>query len=275
MRPKIRLLAFSLILLISTSCDVLNTESGRSGYFNGYEVEDIYPDKLTAKLATAAGEGDTQKMDELINQGANVNATGNNGYSLLVWAFKMESLIGFKYLLAKGANPDLYFGLGGDEAMISHIISRSEYDYLEALLEVGANPDLLTGSGPSTPLMDAVYWDDEQLKLVKLLLQVGAQIDFQTPEYGYYATKSAITYNNFDITLYLLQQGANYQLEDFKNRSVITEMYDSRDFLDPERYKYDQFYSGYATLIEWFETEGVDLGFCFNKNNQDIYELCQ
>ncbi|BCE01757.1 ankyrin repeat domain-containing protein [Marinicellulosiphila megalodicopiae] len=270
MKVQFSLITLNLMLLISTSCDVLNTEAGRSGYLSGYEVEDIYPDKLTAKLATAAGEGDTQKMDELISQGADVNALGLDNYSLLVWAFKMDNLKGFKHLLAKGTNPDLLYGLGGDSAIIDSIIIFDEIDYLEAILEVGANPDLLFGQ--NTPLI-AIAFGSENLKMVKLLVNSGAKINYQTKEYSFSATTISLSSGHFGTTLYLLEQGANYQLKDFKERTVVTEMYDKRDFLDPDRYKYDQFYSGYATLIEWFLTEEVDLGFCVQKTN-DIYELC-
>ena len=128
---------------MTAACGVLDLDSGRSGYLSGYVVDDIYPDELTAELATAAGDGDTAKMDELIEQGADVNATGLDGNTLLVWAFKMENLTGFKHLLIKGTNPDLYYGLGWDEAIIADIILWKEYDYLKAILDAGANPDLL------------------------------------------------------------------------------------------------------------------------------------
>ena len=73
--------------------------------FGGVKASEYFSDPLVIRLAKAVAEGDAEKIDASVMQGADVNATGKKGYSLLTWAMLNSNPRGFEILLDHGADP--------------------------------------------------------------------------------------------------------------------------------------------------------------------------
>ncbi len=50
--------------------------------------------------------GDTEEIDELLNQGVDINHAGKHGITPLWWALVAYNYEGFAHLLEKGAEPN-------------------------------------------------------------------------------------------------------------------------------------------------------------------------
>src|SRR3546814_19376971 len=68
-------------------------------------TQQTFSDPVAAQLAQAAKSGDAARIRELVAGGANPNAQGDNGTTMLQWAMLQQSRTGFEALLAAGADP--------------------------------------------------------------------------------------------------------------------------------------------------------------------------
>jgi hypothetical protein len=177
-------------------------------------------------LAIAAGKGDVKKIDALVVQGANVNAVGKNNedestileWACIAWAVGEKNLNGIERLLQLGADPN-FIQRDGSSVMLMVGIGENDAPLLKLLLEHGGNPNIRDPVernilSNNTPVLIRAA-QRGRLENIKLLLQYGADINI-TDGFGLTALLWAASSNSFDITYYLLQQGADYKKFGFR-----------------------------------------------------------
>src|SRR3546814_19029621 len=106
---------------------------------------------VAAQLAQAAKSGDAARIRELVAGGANPNAQGDNGTTMLQWAMLQQSRTGFAALLAAGADPTR-----GDDDGLTAVPLAAQADtpyWLETLLARGASTDTPNTVHRAPPLM--------------------------------------------------------------------------------------------------------------------------
>lgn len=119
----------------------------------------VFTDATVAALARAAGDGDTEHVRTLVAAGANPNAHGDKGVTLLEWALLEQSPTGMAALLEAGADP-AQPGIGG--ATVLHMAAMADDPvYLKTLLEHHANPDTPHGVTRAPPLSAALMNPDD------------------------------------------------------------------------------------------------------------------
>lgn len=187
---------FSLMLLACTACARQGNASMTSGK--------TFTDPATALLADAVKAGDTARIKELIAGGANPNAQGEKGTTLLQWAMLNESRAGFDALLAAGADP----ARGDDAGMTAvHLAAMADTDrYLRTLLDKGASPDTPNTVTGATPLMSALM--AERADNADLLLKSGTKVGAADRQ-GNTALHVAAKINETGRVLQLLEAGAD------------------------------------------------------------------
>lgn len=124
------------------------------------EAGKVFADARTAALAAAVAQGDEQRVRELAAQGADPNARGDRGVTLLEWALLRQSPDGMRALLDAGANPSQP-GLGG--ATVLHMAAMADdARYLRILLDYGADPNVPHGTTQAPPLSAALMNPSDQ-----------------------------------------------------------------------------------------------------------------
>lgn len=138
------------------------------------DAKRAFPDDPTAAaLAEAAADGDAASVRDLVQQGADPNAQGEQGVNLLQLAMLAQSKRGLQALLAAGADPNRP-GLGGSTAVHGAAIA-DDPEYLEIVLAGGGDPDVRHGETGATPLAGATGpRTDAQFRR---LLEAGADPD--------------------------------------------------------------------------------------------------
>jgi len=122
----------------------------------GWKAEDYFADPKAIALCHAIEANDLDEMDRLIAAGADVNAEGKDGMTLLLWAFPDNKLDRFKKLLEHGADPNVVtksdfnthggFHRGGGDS-VTHMACRTEFaGYFEAVFDHGGDPNLIRDS---------------------------------------------------------------------------------------------------------------------------------
>jgi len=133
-------------VLISVACHQRAAASVDAGQ--------IFTDPIAAQLATAAAAGDTERIRRLINDGANPNAVGDKGTSLLQWAMLHRSTAGVEALLSEGA--DATHADAAGETVMHYAAKANDPAYLDLLLAHGVDVDLPNTHSGVTPLMSAL-----------------------------------------------------------------------------------------------------------------------
>lgn len=141
--------------------------------------------ELPLRALTVRGDPDGEKLAAVrryVESGADVDALLPQGevfmQSLLHLAAAQHHLEMMRYLLSKGADPNLANGTNGERPLHAAVSSVDEPEAAALLLEHGAEVDARSGPG-STPLHDAVVMG--HARIVELLLGHGADPAIETP----------------------------------------------------------------------------------------------
>ncbi len=198
MLAPIRIAAFlSLMLLACAAC-------ARQGTSAPMDTAKTFHDSASAVLADAVKAGDAARIKELVAGGANPNAQGEKGLTVLQWAMLNQSRDGFDALLAAGADP----ARGNDNGVTAvHLAAMADTDYyLRKLLEKGVSPDTPNTVTGATPLMAALM--AERADHADALLKAGATIAAADRQ-GNTALHLAAKINETGRVLQLLEAGAD------------------------------------------------------------------
>ncbi len=171
-------------------------------------------------------------MDRLIAAGADVNAKGKDGMSLLLWAFPGDKLERFKKLLEHGADPNVIFR-GGDPKdlmqgtfnshgaflpgdSVTHLACETGFPgYFEAVFSHGGDSNLIRSGKlglKDTPLFVVIKFGRGDHKAqIRLLLDKGANINYIN-QTGSTPVMEAVSAGQYDVTLMLLNAGADYRI---------------------------------------------------------------
>lgn len=162
-----------------------------------------YTGDLNADLLIAAYEGDKEKVQSLLSQGANVNARDKDGNTALMKAALIsEDLEIVKLLLDKGAKVNAQNN-EGDTALI-YAAESKEADILQALLGKGAAINHQNKNGYSALIMASA--GTNRFANFKVLVERGANLELKT-ERGT-ALSYSISNNLAENVKLLLQKGA-------------------------------------------------------------------
>lgn len=177
------------------------------------------PGSLDDQLITAAGNGDTATVQQLLQRGAHIEATNRNDWTALRWAAEEGQADVVKLLLVNGANIEAKSQYG-DRALhkAANSVSHNEAEVVKALLDKGADFDAKGQSG-RTALEYAVSYGDRR-EIVRLLLDKGANLEARDNA-GQTALHCAVPYGNIQVVKLLLDKGANLEARMDDGQTVL------------------------------------------------------
>ncbi len=160
------------------------------GYPTGVEAAPIHE---------AAFAGDTQRVQQLLDEGVDVNAADDVGTALQMALFANQ--IEMVYLLLEaGAEPNI----GGPTGTpLQMAVASGNIEIVRSLLEHGADPNM---GDRSTPLITAAM--KGSLEIIKILLAHDADASFAPPD-GVTALHEAAKRGHIEIARTLVDHGAN------------------------------------------------------------------
>ena len=263
-----------LIAVLLTATSLL---SARRPIASSIPLKDMFPDPRLRKLAKAASQGKLRTIDRLVEQGVDVNGRGFKGITPLCWSVGDRedwpvpdtpetkilgfngNIKGFRRLLELGADPNAVAegnDLGYTGTMYA-VLCKDSPDWLRLALEHGGNPNLSFGNFPAaTPLFNTLS-DPKDKDKRRLLLEGGADINIRDRSGSTPLIMAAYEqqyYQQFDVVIELLEQGADYRLKDYRGNTLIDEVIYQLSApispADPEEAK---------RVIDWLANRGVEI----------------
>lgn len=166
-------------------------------------------------LIKASADGDSLAVQQLINQGANINEPDSGGYTPLMHAIWSEKTETAKVLINKGADIN-----AKDKNGYTPLLWASSYgnlDIAKLLIDKGADVNA-TGNDKSTPYLLAILANNTEL--AQLLVNKGADLNIINKQGGD-ALIDAVDKGSYKLTELLLDKGANVNSKDFTNTTPI------------------------------------------------------
>ncbi len=159
--------------------------------------------EMTPLAAVEAGDH-AAAMRLAATKGANVNATGADGSTAVMYAAANNDLELVRAMIKAGANVKLKNQLGTSAITEAAIIGSAPV--IEALLKAGADPNFRTPDG-ETPLMAAAR--SGKVEAAKALLAAGADINAKESWGGQSAIMWASAQSQTDMVKFLASKDAN------------------------------------------------------------------
>lgn len=229
------------------------------------------------ELAKAVQDENEKKINEIVaNESSLINYQEiKYGNTLLMLTIMNQQIKPFKVLLVHKADVSIHNTYDGTSALIE-ACSYKQYDikFAELLLQNGANVnDVEAGvrrqgnTTRFTPLMAAAKTG--KIDLVKLLVKRGADINYQN-EYKQSALSNAVMQSKYQVTLYLLESGADYKKPIFyrPDYSVPSELHNSNDkgrpmylvdILREDFFEFDtEEYNYKMRIVDFLKSKGID-----------------
>lgn len=169
-------------------------------------------------LAKAVQDEDEKKINEIVSKDPKLinYQEPKFGNTLLMLTITNQQLKPFRYLLEKRADVNIHNTFDGTSAIIEACGSKYyDIQFVKILIQNGANVnDIETGerkkgnSTRATPLIEASK--SGLMDLVKFLVSKGADVNYQN-EFGQSAFSESIMQKRYEISYYLLENGADYE----------------------------------------------------------------
>lgn len=174
----------------------------------GYRVDEVFDDPALAAFVHHLLDEDEDRLRADLAAGVNVNAQGRDGLTPLMWAVASASHYGVRRLLEAGANPNIRTAKG--HSAMSTALVQADPDLLQLLLAHSGDPNLLDPD--NKPLLHKLAINGDKVKISRLLA-ASADINIRNKA-GESAMMVAETFNQYDVILLLIEQGADIHLKD-------------------------------------------------------------
>jgi ankyrin repeat protein len=162
---------------------------------------------LDARVADAAMQQDAARVDELLKQGADVNAAQGDGLTALHWAAEHGDQELTARLLKAGANPRVGTRIGQHTPL--HLAAKGgHHRVLRLLVDAKADVSALTSTG-AAPLHFAAASGSRDA--VTILLDAGADANVREPQWEQTPLMFAAASGRTEVVKVLLARGADWR----------------------------------------------------------------
>jgi len=161
-----------------------------------------------ARLVRAVQEQHTARIQQLINEGVDVNTTRADGATALLWAAHWNDQAAADLLLEAGADPNAAEDQG--VTPLARAAENASLPMVSKLLAAGGDPNRAQANG-LTPLITAAGTGN--VAVIATLLEAGAQVGARTEETGQTALMWATGNGHHDAVEMLLAAGADVQAQ--------------------------------------------------------------
>ncbi len=213
-------------------------------------------------LRKAIATGDIETIELLLNAGADTEHI-RHGKSVIFSVSENrcnESDTKYSAIVNKlaTAGANVNFALIPGESPLAHAVHARCLMKVRTLINVGADINIYLGNGESL-IRQTVSWREDDLALLKILLDGGANPDMQDQnKYGDTPLIQAATIGNFSAVNALLSAGADPNIANKKGNTPLHRIVSAHSSYDP------------LSIIHALSEAGADLNLCDNKGRSAL-----
>lgn len=224
-------------LSVPLACNFENSQKQGAGA--------IFADKRVASLAQFACSGNVSAMSKLSSKSHEVNATGKDGLTPLIWAVRCGNAAGVRTLLKADANPNQ--ATKNDTTPVGEAASQLDGRILRLLLENGGSPNSLDGGRSGTALITALSLgvQSNNWQNYDVLLAKGADVNSVYKDQT--VAEAAVSLGEYNRAIQLLELGYSHDLNSLALSVHTTHLANENDEVDVKK-----------RLINELEKRGVD-----------------
>lgn len=179
------------------------------------QASQVFESAPVVQLAQAAEAGDLERLRQLVKQGADVKAVGEQGMTVTHFALRARKNAPqvMAELLSAGANPISLLYSGDSVPRYAVIRDHADPQVVQVLLDHGVSPNWRPESGSYSQqslLMAAV--SGRNLPVMRLLVQRGAELNHVHPISGS-ALHLALDGTDFFMAAFLVESGIDLALK--------------------------------------------------------------
>jgi hypothetical protein len=184
----------------------------------GFEASDHFVPRqaTTDDLLKAVNADDISRIEDLLNEGLDVNGMNERGWSALMIAASKGNMEILKLLIENGAALDDKNHQGGQTALI-FAAHWGHADVVRHLIAKGANLNMQMDDG-WTALIDSISRDN--LEVAKILIESGADTNVKS-DTGWTALMAATYENHPEIVDLLIKRGADVKARNASNDTAL------------------------------------------------------
>ena len=138
----------------------------------GWTPADYFTDPVVISLCREIENQDIVKAQELIDSGCDVNTTGRNNMTPLLWAYGTQNEELFRLLLDLGADPNVVFDWKAEDyfedtllVASCHAIEENDLEEIEILLADGVDPNAFGRDDMSLFRWARIHYKSDVLRL--------------------------------------------------------------------------------------------------------------
>ncbi len=179
-------------------------------------------------LLRAAYEGNTEILNYLLDQGANIDFKDQAQSTPLDWAITNNNTDIARILVERGA--DIEASDEDDYTPLMITVAEGNFDIVRILLDKGSNIEARDKQG-KTSLILAIY--EENIRMVEYLLEMGANLHTVSDD-GWTALMEAISCDSIQIVELLIDSGVTIDAKNNKGQTALEIAVKNRksDFVD-------------------------------------------
>ncbi len=222
-----KIISICLIAILLSACHSPNRR------LTGYNIK-LWKGTPAWELAKAVHSNDTNKVNRILEKGKlSIDyREPTYGQSLLCWAVLNNKIETVRFLLSKGANPNLHDHFKGESPITASCAFDTDIEILRLLLEYGGDPNDHATEKDSITYMRSYetplyYAAGRSLEHTKMLIKAGADVNLALVK-GDTPLHHALVLNRFDVIIYLLTECD----VDPRNTFVVTMRGDTLQFID-------------------------------------------
>jgi ankyrin repeat protein len=184
----------------------------------GWAADHFFNNAQVVQLCGAIEAGNTERIEELINDGVDIDAVGRENVTPLLWALMDSQFECFKLLLEHGANPNVeihsHLNARGEirpgDSVMHLAAGLHDIRYLETLLDTQGDVDLIAESFGNSVVhrVIASFVRDKEAR-IQLLVEHGCNLNVVNSSYFTPAIMAVRLGGQFDIAVTLLKSGAD------------------------------------------------------------------